>query len=140
MDEEENVEGVLVFYDLVDSVVSVVVLAELEKLGDVRSGLSESDLTLVLENREPRESQIDERLELVGFESPTKQSVQLLPHFSLNELLLQRGRERERGSVYVIFSFEWEVIRGKMRRRVTTYEYDDFLATKFSLVGKKRHK
>lgn len=56
MDEEEDVEGVLVFYHLVDSVVSVLVVAELKKLGDVRGGLRASNLTLVLEDREPRES------------------------------------------------------------------------------------
>lgn len=53
MDEEENVESVLVFDDLVDSMESVLVVAEFKKLGDVGDGLSESDLTLVLENREP---------------------------------------------------------------------------------------
>lgn len=56
MDEEENVQGVLVFDDLVDSLVSVLVMAELEKLGDIRDGLRESGLTLVLKNREPCES------------------------------------------------------------------------------------
>ena len=56
VDEEENVEGVLVFNDLVDSVVSVLVVAEFKKLGDVRGGLRASNLTLVLEEREPRES------------------------------------------------------------------------------------
>lgn len=56
MDEEENVESVLVFDDLIDSMVSVLMLAELKKLGDIRDGLRESGLTLVLENREPCES------------------------------------------------------------------------------------
>lgn len=57
-------------------------VACLEELNDVGASLGELDISLVLQDSNPRNSKVDQRLELSSLERSPKQSIQFYSHLS----------------------------------------------------------
>lgn len=55
-------------------------VTKLEEFKDIRTGVSKASMALVLENSEPRDSKVNNCLELCSLEGSTKESIKLPTH------------------------------------------------------------
>jgi len=65
------------------------VVGELEKLKNIRTRLSETCVTLILENSEARYGEVNGRLEFVSFEVSTQQCIKFPTHVNMHTNVTQ---------------------------------------------------